>query len=115
MVGLLRILLKNTLRAVYMLARTNCETRGCRLLAQLDLHDGRIVEVYVSARDVNSRSQGSFLKKKRVEDFISDACATLALAYHRASEVYGAAEKSKTRNSPPRKYRRARVAPNAVT
>lgn len=59
--------------------------------SQPDLDDGRIAEATSQAamQLLLKREKGS-RKDDRGGDFVADACATVAIAYHRASGVYEA-------------------------
>ena len=65
-------------------------------LSQPDMDDRRIAEATSQAalQMVLDRA-GRFSADDKVDDFVTDACATVAVAYHRAAGVYEADEKMK--------------------
>jgi hypothetical protein len=65
-------------------------------LGQPDVDDSQIAEATSQAalQMVLDRA-GRFSADDKVEDFVTDACATVAVAYHRAAGVYIADEKMK--------------------
>jgi hypothetical protein len=54
--------------------------------SQPELNDGQIAEATSKA----AMQMVLEREKRRVEDFVTDACATVAVAYHRAAGVYKA-------------------------
>lgn len=58
-------------------------------LAQSDLDDGRVAETASEAAMQMLLDRTSRIRKEdRVGNFVTDACATVAVAYHRAAGVY---------------------------
>ena len=58
-------------------------------LAQSDLNDARIAETaYQVAMQIVLDRSGRLKKEDRVGNFVTDACATVAVAYHRAAGAY---------------------------
>ena len=62
-----------------------CQPADTRL-AQSDLDDARIAETaYQAAMQMVLDRTGRLKKEDRVGNFVTDACATVAVAYHRAA------------------------------
>ena len=58
-------------------------------LAQSDVDDGRIAETTAQTAMKMVLDRTSQIREDdRVENFVTDACATVAVAYHRAAGVY---------------------------
>ncbi len=65
-----------------------CQPADTRL-AQSDLDDARIAETaYQAAMQMVLDRTGRLKKEDRVGNFVTDACATVAVAYHRAAGAY---------------------------
>jgi len=65
-----------------------CQPADTRL-AQSDLDDARIAETaYQAAMQMVLDRTGRLKKEDRVGNFVTDACATVAVAYHRATGAY---------------------------
>ena len=62
--------------------------------SQPDLNDGQIAEATSKA----AMQMVLERENRRVEDFVTDACATVAVAYHRAAGVYEADAHARVRN-----------------
>lgn len=57
--------------------------------AQPDLDDAKVAEATSeAAMQMFLKSKARQKKEGRVEDFVTDACATVAIAYHRAASIY---------------------------
>lgn len=69
-----------------------CASRKCQPpigLSQTDMDDNEIAEATsLTAFQIVLDLEGSSAKDDRVNEFVTDACATVAVAYHRAAGVY---------------------------
>ena len=68
-------------------ASEQCRPSGSSL-PPLELEDGQVAEATSSAAMQIVLERSALNKSDRNSDFVTDACATVAVAYHRAAGVY---------------------------
>jgi hypothetical protein len=68
-------------------ASERCRPPGSSL-PPLELEDGQVAEAISSAAMQIVLQRSALSKSDRSSDFVTDACATVAVAYHRAAGIY---------------------------